>query len=258
MHLLVVMAQEGADAGVQPPYAARMTTLQVEPAPVVRWEVWDRSWTLLRWALVVAAAGMLVVAVLTGDRRAGLGELEDALRSGAVESVTVVGGLPPGSVGSGVQEVLWQDGLLTRRSPVWQSSDGTAPPAGEGPPVVTPDVGHSLHAAHPGREVRREEHQGAWSEVVGFRLSGAAATGALVVLLGALTCLVVGPPPWRATRWAWFWLLLTPPGLLAFLLLGGPGPLTGPHPGARRLTGGRALLLALLLGALGGGVLGGP
>ena len=62
--------------------------------------------------------------------------------------------------------------------------------------------------------------------------------------------------PERATRWAWFWLQWNPVGVLAFLLLSGPVPgVPAPRPGARRLTGGWAFLLSLLLG---GGVLARP
>ena len=46
---------------------------------------------------------------------------------------------------------------------------------------------------------------------------------AFVLHLAGLALLVTGPQPWRATRWAWFWLLLLPPvGSIAFLLLSGP------------------------------------
>ena len=64
------------------------------------------------------------------------------------------------------------------------------------------------------------------------------------------TLLLVGSrEPWRATSWAWAWLiLLTPVGVPAFLLFGGITGLAPPRPGHRRLTGGWAFLLALALG----------
>ncbi len=72
-----------------------------------------------------------------------------------------------------------------------------------------------------------------------------------VVLLGATLVLNGGPRPWRATRWAWAWLvLLVPPfGIAAYLALGGPTGLFRPRDPRRVwLTGGWAFLLALLLG----------
>ena len=67
-------------------------------------------------------------------------------------------------------------------------------------------------------------------------------------LLGTLLVLVVGPQPRLATRWAWFWLMyLAPPAALVFLVLE-PVPLwrREANAGRKRLTGGWALLLALV------------
>jgi hypothetical protein len=86
---------------------------------------------------------------------------------------------------------------------------------------------------------------------LGWRLPGWMGWPVLAWWLGCLALLVVGPRPWRATRWAWFWLLPLPFGPLAFLLLGGPTPgLPRPADENRRLTGGWAFLLAILLGGL--------
>lgn len=59
-----------------------------------------------------------------------------------------------------------------------------------------------------------------------------------------------GPAPWRATSWAWIWLILGggPLGSIAYLLLGGPLGLWRPRDVNRRLTGGWAFLIALVLG----------
>ena len=59
-----------------------------------------------------------------------------------------------------------------------------------------------------------------------------------------------GPEPWRGTRWAWTWLTLFggPLGCLGFFLLGGPFGLLPPRdPGRRRLSGGWAFLIALVV-----------
>ncbi|RJK96977.1 hypothetical protein [Vallicoccus soli] len=87
--------------------------------------------------------------------------------------------------------------------------------------------------------------------------------------LVALVVLVAGPQPRRATKWAWCWFLVVLPstlGVLAWLLLDAPWSrrrraareplahdLQRRLPGGdARLTGGRALVLAVLLGLLTG------
>lgn len=85
----------------------------------------------------------------------------------------------------------------------------------------------------------------------GWQTPNPLALTALLLLLVGFGVLVSGPAPWRATRWAWFWLLLPPVGGIAFLLLSGPTPgVPGPRPPGRRLTGGWAFLLALPLAAV--------
>ncbi|GAB2578846.1 hypothetical protein [Microlunatus antarcticus] len=67
---------------------------------------------------------------------------------------------------------------------------------------------------------------------------------ALVYVFLSFVCLVCGPEPWRATRWAWFWLGNNPIGALAFLLLSGPMPGVGrPSPYRPRLRGGWAFII---------------
>lgn len=88
-------------------------------------------------------------------------------------------------------------------------------------------------------------------EVLGMQTSWPVLAVFAAGCLATLWLLVNGPQPWRATRWAWFWLAAPPLGLLAFLLLSGPTPGLGiTRPATKRLTGGKAFLLALLLSAL--------
>lgn len=123
-----------------------------------------------------------------------------------------------------------------------------------GLPVVY-DLGEDLRALDAGLEVDRREH---WrertsdAELLGWRLPGWTALVVFGVWIGALMLVVGGAPPWRATRWAWFWLLAlaAPVGVVAFLLLGGPCGLLPPAPGRKPgLRGGWGLLLALLIGS---------
>jgi hypothetical protein len=71
---------------------------------------------------------------------------------------------------------------------------------------------------------------------------------AFLLFLAGFPLLMIGPHPWRATRWAWFWLLLPPVGNVVFLLLSGPTPgVPRPRNPRRRLTGGWAFWLSLPL-----------
>lgn len=71
--------------------------------------------------------------------------------------------------------------------------------------------------------------------------------------LAVLLLLIAGPQPRLATKWAWFWLgIAVTPLWLAFVVLE-PLPIWAdrPQPAARRrLTGGWAFLLSLVLGAV--------
>ena len=74
----------------------------------------------------------------------------------------------------------------------------------------------------------------------------------LATWFGTVLLAGAGPQPWRATQWAWIWLILFggPLGSVAFLLLGGPLGLWRPRDLSRRLTGGWAFLIGLVF--LGG------
>jgi hypothetical protein len=200
--------------------------------------------------------------VLVGSRPASWDALTRAVDSGDLDSVTVVGEEIPSSAGDAgfsVLEVRWRDGGLVRRTEVRQVvGDGRAP-RGTGH-VVRGSVTDALHELDAGLEVRREPMRGgARVDVLGLRLEGAPATGVFVLGLGTLMLLIGGPEPERATRWAWFWLMIALPPLVcpAYLLLGGMLR-EHPQPGPRRLRGGWAFVLALVLGgAVGGGVGGG-
>jgi hypothetical protein len=99
--------------------------------------------------------------------------------------------------------------------------------------------------------VLRESQHLSDSSLLGWRLPNWLGLAAFALVLGGLASLVGGPQPWRATRWAWFWLVLTPVGSIAFVLFSGPTPLLPtPRDPTRRLTGGWAFLLSIPLGAL--------
>lgn len=72
----------------------------------------------------------------------------------------------------------------------------------------------------------------------------------------AFVWLLLGPQPWRFTRWGWFWLVFGawPVGVPAFLLLGGASGLLPPADPGRRLSGwsglGLGIVVSLVLGTL--------
>ena len=73
----------------------------------------------------------------------------------------------------------------------------------------------------------------------------------LLHAVASLALLIRGPQPWRATRWAWFWLSGNPVTQLAFLLLSGPTPgVRAPLEPSRRLRGGWAFILSSVIGTV--------
>ncbi len=87
--------------------------------------------------------------------------------------------------------------------------------------------------------------------VGGRNVPGWIAGLAISSMISVLYLIMAGPYPWRATRWAWFWLVTTPVGLVAFLVLSGRFPLIAlPKWPQRRLIGIWAFLLSFPLHGL--------
>lgn len=203
-----------------------------------------------RWCLVVGNVLLLAVALVFGARPASWSEVQTAVSSGAVTSVTVATGADDGSLLR--QQVTWREGLIQRGAYVT-----VVPPASDVDWVSTPpttiarDAGAELQTLAPGLRVERDHRDtGSSASFWGWAMPFPAAVTVALLLGWAcwLGLLVHGPAPWRATRWAWFWLSWVPGGVVAFFLLAGPTPgLPAPRRPARRLTGGWAFLLSLLL-----------
>lgn len=75
---------------------------------------------------------------------------------------------------------------------------------------------------------------------------------ALAAWAFTLGLLITAPEPLLATRWAWFWAIMSPLGVVAmpvFLLFGIPrtGAIERPYTKAGRLTGGWAFILFCIL-----------
>lgn len=200
-----------------------------------------------RWVLVVAWLAVLALLVTTGQRDSTWQELRHDVRSGDAHDIWMTHGLPGNAHGSSTVEVTWRDGLLGYRATVTEAR----PPRGPAP--VVPDVVAALRDLDPDVEVAHHRWADTSSSVLGWRVSDWTGFLALTLFLATIMLLITQPAPWRATRWAWFWLITvaSPIGLAAFLLLSGPtGVLPAPREPRRRLTGGWALLLALLVSAV--------
>jgi hypothetical protein len=216
-----------------PPQARRRTSLR-DPA------------TALRVALAVGWLVLALTTVLVGQRPASLEDLRAGIEAGEITEVRVSEGLEPGATGYATQAVVWRNGLLGHRTEGWQLSPGVDAPSG-GEPVLGPDLAGELRAE--GVRVLPLADRSAHSQVAGWQVPQQVGLLLFAEWVVTLFLLVGGPVPERATRWAWFWLNSGPFGVLAFLLLSGPFPgVPAPRPGARRLTGGWAFLLSLVLG----------
>lgn len=215
--------------------------------PAGRWTARVAGWTLLG-----ACLGLVVLGLVAGERTTSYADLRRAVASGDVDHVTVSQGSSGEFQGRASVEVYWRtwSGWRVARAieqhPVRRDRI-------DGVPVVY-DVGADLRGLDAGLEVERRQHwrdRSADAELLGWRLPAWTALVTFGIWAGVLMLIVGGPPPWRATRWAWFWLLAlaAPVGVVAFLLLGGPCGLLPPAPGRRPgLRGGLAFLLALLIG----------
>jgi len=195
-----------------------MTDVTTQPARTA-YDGWgERRWRLVSLAVAVLWLAAAATMVITGERRTDLGALEAGIRGGSVTRVEVVGwsgGLDDGSA----YRLRWHDRPVDRYT------------------VVHVDV------------VSVEPGEGTYTEWRGWRGSVWTGLQGFVAWFAALVLLRHGPEPWRATRWAWGWLVLLggPLGALAYLLLGGPLGARRPTEVGGRLTGGWAFLLALIL-----------
>jgi hypothetical protein len=212
----------------------------------------ERRWDQVRWGLLVCWLIVAGATVLTGERASSWDQVETLVAAGEVNAVRVAGELPAGATGYGEVEVHWRHGPLKYRAEVLQvrgTSALDAEPALDDARVALVEPPSSLlAAAQPGLQVTHDQQRWNSSALVGWQVPSWLGLFAALLFVAGLFVLIAGPQPWRATRWAWFWLQLPPLGAIAFLLASGPIP-GAPHPGSphRRLTGGWAFLLSIAL-----------
>jgi hypothetical protein len=206
-----------------------------------------KSRSLWGWRAVLAGLWLLMFlgAAPFAERPAPLSALYEAAADGGLGTVRLTEGLPPGATGYATQDIVWRDGVFLRRTTVVVASPGESPDTQLGE-RTSDDVAAQLRQRNPRIRLESLDRPGQSTSVYGWNLPGWFGPALIAHTLLTLVLLVTGPEPWRATRWAWFWLLTPPIGTIVFLLLSGPTPgLPRPARPGRRLTGGWAFLLAV-------------
>jgi hypothetical protein len=215
----------------------------------------DRRWDHLRHALLVGWILVLVAVPLSGERSATWPELRALVAAGEVETVRVSGEMSGRWTGYSIVEVHWRHGWQRHRAEVVQVSgrgqrDEAEAAADRDVQVIQAAPSSRLTALQPALQVTRDQRRSSDGPLLGWHVPSAVALPAFALFAAGFVLLVAGPAPWRATRWAWFWLLLPPVGGIVFLVLSGPTPgVPRPRDERRRLTGGWAFLLAIPLRA---------
>jgi hypothetical protein len=205
----------------------------------------------LRLTLALAWIALIVAGAALGERPTSFGALTTALAADQVHSVSISGqGLPAQSTGRATQWVHWRRNGVHRVATVVVRSPGeeTNRTVHNATTITATDVGEYLKADHPNLRVTRTATIRDSTNRFGWRVPTWLAVSVFAIELLTLLLLVNNPQPWRATRWAWFWVWTTPIGTPAFLLMSGPTPLIpAPRDLTRRLTGGWAFFLAVIV-----------
>ena len=213
----------------------------------------SRGWGTLRTVLLVVLGVILFGTGLTATRPASLDELERALGAGQVTEVHLVGELPPEATGTAYVDIEWDGALVDRYATVRQQSPGVE---SEQPapsyPVVGPELRAELTATTPAGQLvitSEDVRSGSHGVLFGWRVATWVALVAVVWIAAVLVTLITAPEPRRATRWAWFWLMLGtgPFALVLYPLIGLPRTGQAVHAAGRRLSGGWAFLIMVLL-----------
>jgi hypothetical protein len=204
---------------------------------------------VLGWLFLVGAA------LVGGARQSTFADLQSAVASGDVTKVEIGGGMGDDARGFATVEISWRDNLIRYQTSVIEAHPfKRAPGPGERSDDVTAvlgqDVETKLLALQPGLDIGHTEPYRMTASAAGWHLFGWAIVLFAGLWFATILTIIGGPEPWRATRWAWFWLvaIVGPVGIAAYLLLSAPIPLLGAPRNLRaRLTGGWAFILAVFL-----------
>lgn len=238
-------------------YAERSQRLVGAPATGTRLrDEWSRAARITAWALLLSWVAVAATMLFVGEARSTYQQLEQDVRSGDVTAVRVTEGLEPGAIGYALVEVHWRKGPFAYVTDVVEAnprSRGSAQPQDTDVTArFLPSTADRLHEIEPALQVTRTDDR-VGGEVFGRAVPSWIVLPTLVLMLITVTYLVAAPPTWRATKWAWFWLLgIVPPlGIVLFLVLGGPTRVVpAPRAGSRQLTGGWAFLVSSVCGSV--------
>lgn len=218
---------------------------------------WSTRARVIGWALLGCWLVVSAYMVVAAPRASSLDALSEALEAGDVDTIQVRGGMAEGAGHHGYADVViqWRGDFFVHAVELRGARPATGEARDTDLEVVPPGVVDRLRAEQPQLRVERlgdPYASGLSLSMFGHDVLGWPARGGLALMLATLGLLIAGPEPWRATRWAWFWLFgVAPPlGILAYLAFGGPTLANAPRPGSRRLTGGWAFLLTLLLSGM--------
>ena len=221
---------------------------------VVPGEAW-RGHRRVGWFLLVAWMVLLTSAVFLGARESSLAHLEEDLEAGRVDTLQMSDGMSDGGRGFSTVEVTWRSGVLRHTTQVIEARPSTAARRAsreDVTAVVEPGLADRLVALHPDLRIEDADLGDRSAEALGWRLPDWVGLVGLGLAISTVFLFVLGPEPWRATRWAWFWLLGlgAPIVMVAYLLLAGPtSAVPPPRDLSRRLTGGWAFLISVVLGS---------
>lgn len=239
----------------EPPKVPSMTLHagQEVAAPKPLWAT-DRS----RWALLTAAVALLTMAPFVATHPTSLSDLKDAVAAGAVTRVVIADPLPVGATGFATPEIRWEQGGITHATQVTQVSDRSvaAPSSQSSTDVVVGGAQQylrSLPGGGPDRLTIVEGTRVSSGSILGWQVPVWFALTSFLLWLLTLTLVIGGPTPWRATRWAWFWCVVSPVALVgvpAYLALSGRLPRGASKRPERRVTGGWVFAAMLLLSGI--------
>lgn len=199
---------------------------------------------------------LLTSVLVLGARESTLSQLQRDVAVGDVSTVRMTSGLSDSGRGFATVHVHWRSGFFQSTTQVIEARPLSAVRGNASRDdvtgVVEPGLDDQLMALDPDLRVERGSMSELTGEVLGWRFPSWLSLAVLALTLTTLGLLVLGPQPWRATRWAWFWLLGlgAPLVMVVYLVIGGPTSL-GPAPRStsRRLTGGWAFLITLVVGS---------
>lgn len=219
---------------------------------------WERAAVrATSWLVILGWVALLGTSWVLAERPTSFRELEAAVAAGDVEQIRVAHA--PSKLG-GVVELHWRapwSSHVTELLAVDRPGSREPLPAEGLRPAAERDVVEALRRVRPDLVfVPEEGWNGIETDLFGWRLPGWVGLALLLAWMATFVHLLFAPRPWVATRSGWGWLVVLVPavGVPGYLLLGGPSGLrvrsrTGKG-AAPRLTGGRGLVLALVLAAV--------